>query len=419
MARRFMTVATAALALVGFLAACGSSSSGSSGGPSSGASSGSTASSKDAAAWKVGAVLTCTGPLSSSSGPICDATKAWASYTNDNGGINGHKINLIIKDDAGNPATGLTEVHELIEQDKVIALLGSPVTATYGSYLKTTDVPQIGSPPSVTDLLNPNVFATSLNEISTAYASVNEPAKAGLKKFGYLFCAESAVCAQSDPFFHALSTSLGLGYSSAKISSSAPDYTAPCLQMKSAGVDALEIGDASEILLRVLDDCVSQGLSARLVASSLVVNPDFVTHKGAENALIIGPNAPSWATGIPAVTTFVNAMKKYAPKVKLAETMIGAWDIGQVFRAAAIAGKLGDNPTSADVKRGLYALKGETAGGLLAPLTYTKGTMQSLGTTNCYFTSTIKDGKFATTNGGKPVCIDPTKLAPFFKALGA
>ena len=77
------------------------------------------------------------------------------------------------------------------------------------------------------------------------------------------------------------------------------------------------------------------------------------------------------------------------------------WAAGMLFEAAARAGHLGDNPTPAQVLDGLYALKGETLGGLTAPLTFTKGQPTSL---KCWFYYQVKDNKFTNPFGATPTC---------------
>jgi len=53
--------------------------------------------------------------------------------------------------------------------------------------------------------------------------------------------------------------------------------------------------------------------------------------------------------------------------------VIYPWIAGKLFEAVAKAGALSPTSTSADVEKGLYALKGETLDGLSSPLTYTAG----------------------------------------------
>ncbi len=48
--------------------------------------------------------------------------QAWASWTNAHGGINGHPVKMIVKDDAPEPVGGAAVAKELVEQDHVMAI---------------------------------------------------------------------------------------------------------------------------------------------------------------------------------------------------------------------------------------------------------------------------------------------------------
>ena len=76
-------------------------------------------------------------------------------------------------------------------------------------------------------------------------------------------------------------------------------------------------------------------------------------------------------TGNPGIKAMDQALNTFKPGlVSSAEFNPGSsmvWAAGLLFQAAASAGHLGDNPTPAGVLTGLYALKGETLGGLTAP----------------------------------------------------
>jgi branched-chain amino acid transport system substrate-binding protein len=94
---------------------------------------------------KIGFICSCTSPLGSSTAINLPGYQAWVKYTNDNGGLNGHPIDLIVKDDNGNPATSIADVHELVGTDHVIAL--SSVTnfeAGWASYVEQQKIPVIG-----------------------------------------------------------------------------------------------------------------------------------------------------------------------------------------------------------------------------------------------------------------------------------
>src|SRR5262245_492290 len=72
----------------------------------------------------VGFICSCTGPLAKSIGRSEEVIQAWAKYTNANGGLNGHPVKVITADDGQNPAQALKAVKKLVEQDKVMAIVG-------------------------------------------------------------------------------------------------------------------------------------------------------------------------------------------------------------------------------------------------------------------------------------------------------
>jgi branched-chain amino acid transport system substrate-binding protein len=72
---------------------------------------------------KIGLICSCTGPLSGSVVDVPPAYKAWAASVNASGGINGHKIDLITKDDASNPTTSVADVQSFVTGDHVVAIV--------------------------------------------------------------------------------------------------------------------------------------------------------------------------------------------------------------------------------------------------------------------------------------------------------
>lgn len=77
-----------------------------------------------AAPIKIGAVLAVTGPASFLGGPEAKTIEMLAKQLNDKGGINGNKIELIIKDTGASPEKAISFTKQLIEEEQVFAILG-------------------------------------------------------------------------------------------------------------------------------------------------------------------------------------------------------------------------------------------------------------------------------------------------------
>jgi branched-chain amino acid transport system substrate-binding protein len=80
--------------------------------------------------YKIGAVFAITGDASSLGIPEKNTAEMLMKSINDAGGINGHKLEVIIEDSAGENAKARTAALKLIEQDKVLAVIGPSRTGT-------------------------------------------------------------------------------------------------------------------------------------------------------------------------------------------------------------------------------------------------------------------------------------------------
>ena len=73
---------------------------------------------------KVGAVLAVTGPASFLGAPEAKTLEMLAEEINAKGGINGSKIELVIKDTGANPEKAVSFTKQLIDEEKVFAIIG-------------------------------------------------------------------------------------------------------------------------------------------------------------------------------------------------------------------------------------------------------------------------------------------------------
>jgi branched-chain amino acid transport system substrate-binding protein len=94
---------------------------------------------------KVGNTMPYSGPASSY-GVIGKSEAAYFAMINEQGGINGRKINFISRDDAYSPPKTVEQVRKLVEEDKVLLLfqpLGTPSNTAIQGYLNDNKVPQL------------------------------------------------------------------------------------------------------------------------------------------------------------------------------------------------------------------------------------------------------------------------------------
>jgi ABC-type branched-subunit amino acid transport system substrate-binding protein len=95
---------------------------------------------------KLGMTLPLTGTASLGYNKIPGAAKAYFDYLNANGGINGRKITLVVKDDRYVPTEAVAKTNELILKDKVMALLAPLGTANVKAVASSVNPGRRGIP---------------------------------------------------------------------------------------------------------------------------------------------------------------------------------------------------------------------------------------------------------------------------------
>jgi branched-chain amino acid transport system substrate-binding protein len=109
---------------------------------------------------KIGQTMPFSGPASAYA-TIGKVEAAFFRMINDQGGINGRKINLIAYDDAYNPAKTVEQVRKLIEGDEVLftfQTLGTAPNTAVQKYLNTQKVPQLFAATGANRFTDPKNF---------------------------------------------------------------------------------------------------------------------------------------------------------------------------------------------------------------------------------------------------------------------
>lgn len=422
MTRRLSRTAAvcAALAVTGFVAGCGDDE------DNDATAGGTTTVAKTTSAnaakgdpIKIGNIGGYTGTLGKSLGKGKDVIEAWVEDRNANGGINGHPIEVITKDDAGNPGNALKAVKELVEDEKVVAIVSdfSFQESAWEKYISQKKIPVIGGASTNPGFLtNPDFFASGTTLVPMLYGMLEMTKGAGKKKLGVMYCAETPVCAQLVPLLRGLGKVAGVEVSGQKIASNAPNYTAPCLALKGDGADALFVAATSDLVPRIAESCNKQGFKPLNVASNSTVDAAFLDKPSMDGTIFSGSNALYTQDDVPGVQRFNKLVDEKLPGLRESDQfslpLIFSFAGAELFAKAAEAAKLTPQSKPAELYDSLYSLKDETLDGVAPPLNFTKG---QPGATLCYFPQKVEDGKFLPANDGSPVCPTPEKA----KAIGA
>jgi len=118
--------------------------------------------------YVIGLTGALTGPPSSTYAPAVDALRIYLDRVNAAGGINGHKIKLVLEDDGAQPSKAAANAKKLISQDNVVLLINASLSSTYAPVIaesKRAGVPLLFAtsvcPPSVYPPAAPLEFCTT------------------------------------------------------------------------------------------------------------------------------------------------------------------------------------------------------------------------------------------------------------------
>jgi len=274
-----------------------------------------------------------TGPYSgpaSSYGTIPKAMAAYYRMVNDQGGVNGRKINFISYDDAYSPPKTVEQVRKLVEQDGVLLIagpLGTPTNSAIWHYMNQKKVPQLFVSTGATKWNDPQHFPWTIGwqpnyqiegHVYASYVMEQRPGG----KIGVLY--------QNDDFgkdyLEGLKDGLGDKAKSMVVVEAAYETTDPTIDsqiigMKAAGVDvfvntgipkfaAQAIRKAAEIQWKPLHILSSVGASvgATLKPAGLENAKDIVS-----DFYIKDPTDPQWKDDA-GYQQWIAFMDKYYPE---------------------------------------------------------------------------------------------------------
>jgi branched-chain amino acid transport system substrate-binding protein len=358
---------------------------------------------------KLGAIMDVTGgaadPLS------ITISNDWAKWTNAHGGIDGHPVKLTVLDDASTPATALSDAKQLVQQDHVIALIGSS-TAVGGSsladYLDQVHVPEIGGNFG-SELTGPDIFPVGVSQGALDVAIQTTVKESGASSMGDFYCTESPNCATLVTQHQISTAALGIkDVLEAPISSSSPDYTAQCLALLNSGAQALEIASFESVAARLIPTCTQQGFTGSIVLSASTLSPAWDTQSTFNTLPLYLVNAV-WNPAdqkTAAQKAYTQAVRKYSPSMLTSPAYSAdepvVWVSDQMFTAAALLGKITPKSKPAAMVKALYKIKNNNLGGTTGPITYSQASEH---VDPCYFVMKIAKGTWTDPLNSSPLCL--------------
>jgi branched-chain amino acid transport system substrate-binding protein len=235
---------------------------------------------------RIGAVLSLTGSYAGLGAPEKNTLLMEVAAINAAGGVNGRQIELFIEDDATDPAKAQAAAVKLIEQYKVVALIGA--TGTGQTMGMRGDVDRAGIPQVsvaggtvITAQFDPLVFQTPWSNSLVVPFTLERLKKDGITKI--------AVIADSGGFgkdgvdvIKKLAPDFGITVASEQLFNAGDtDMTSQLTKIKGSGAQAVVMWTAGKEAATVASNMKQLGMTVPLVGSHGNARKEFITGAGA------------------------------------------------------------------------------------------------------------------------------------------
>jgi branched-chain amino acid transport system substrate-binding protein len=390
------------------VAACGSSGSGSSG---SG-----TSQSSSKSPYIIGSIDTETGVFGSTDAAGALGVEAWAAYVNSHGGINGHPVQLVVKDDQGNPSVALGEVRAFAAEQNLIALVGniSSVETSWAPVAEAEGIPVVGDfPYTPISYSTKYVFPQGTTIGSILYGEAYSAVTLGhATKVGFFYCAEDPACADSvAPIKAFAAADGGTLVNSEAVSATAPNYDAVCTTAKNSGAKALILALGAQTIISLAESCSSVGYNPLYVYQTTALSPQEASVPALENSSLGVVETFPWVDdSTPAQQAFQAGVEEaHVPSSDYGAALSLGWTGGALFQAAMQS--VTATATRASVADALWNLpKGTTLDGLAPPLTYAAN--EPSPQQKCFFVMKLSAGKWTAPYGPTKTFCQPLWQPP-------
>lgn len=344
----------------------------------------------------IGTFQALSGPVAPIGIAMTHGMQAYFNMINEQGGIYGRKIKLIVRDDQFNPAKTVLETKRLVEQDKVFAIvggLGTPGCLAVMDYLEKNKVPFVYQGSGSSKFAFPpkkyifSVQPNYLNEGQIMVKYATDTLKA--QRIAVIYEDDDignegleGVKKGIDRFGGKLVASIGFPPTET-------DFTSYVLKLQQAKPDIVIIYALLKPATSILKTAQSLGFKTKFMTTYPNADPIFILLAGGAAE---GTYVAAWVdiTNIkdPGVLRFFTEMKKYYPKEKGIAYAAAGWIAAEVFTEALR--RAGAPPTRERLIWALETFK-HWSGDLAKDITYGKN--ERAGKYSMYFLQ-VKNGKF-------------------------
>lgn len=350
---------------------------------------------------KVGAILAETGPASFLGAPEAKTLRMLVEEINAKGGINGKTIELIIKDSQANPEKAISFAKQLIDEEKVFAIIGPSTT---GETMAIKNIAEEGktillSCAAAEVIVNPMakfVFKTPQMDKHAVIKIFQAMKHAGISKIGVL-SSNTGFGKAGKEQLEKLAPENGIQVVISEVyDKAATDLTAEVTKLKAAGIQALVNWSIEPAQSIVIKNARQIGLTIPIYQSHGFGNIQFVKAAGAAAEGVIFPAgrllvADALSDKNPQKPVLLAYKKAYEEKFKEDVSTFGghAYDALKILEQALKAA--GPGADKEKVRTTIENMKGLV--GTAGIFNFTPTDHNGLDI-NAFEMLTVKDGKF-------------------------
>ena len=313
--------------------------------------------------FKIGLILPMTGQQASTGRQIDAAVRLYLAQNGDT--VNGHKIEVIVKDDAAVPDQTKRLAQELVVNDKVNVLAGFGITpaalstAPIATQSKTPMVVMAAATSSITQA-SPYIVRSSFTLPQVSVALADWAPKHGIKSVVTLVSDYGPGIDAEKYFKERLTFNGGQVLESLRVPLRGPDF-APFLQkVRDLKPDALFVFVPSGAGASVMKQFQERGLDKagiRLIATGDVTDDDQLNDMGDGALGVVTSHHYSASHNSPMNKKFVDAFQKANKGMRPNFMAVGGWDgMHVITEALRASGKGAANPSGDAL---LAAMKGQ------------------------------------------------------------
>jgi branched-chain amino acid transport system substrate-binding protein len=320
---------------------------------------------------KVGNIIPYSGPASAY-GAIGKTEEAYFRMINDQGGINGRKINFITYDDAYSPPKAVEQVRKLVESDEVLVVfnpLGTPSNTAIQKYLNSKKIPQLFVATGATKWNDPKNFPWTIGWQPSYQSEAQIYAKWLMKekpdaKIGILY--------QNDDFGkdYLKGTKDGLGAKGASMITmeesyevSEPSIDGHIVKIKAANPDVLLIYATPKFAAQTIKKTAELGWKPLQIVTNVSISVGSVMQPaGFENgqgvlsaAYAKDGSDPQWAND-PGMKKWNEFLDKYMPGADKTDSAL-VYGYGAAQTLTKVLQMCGDDLTRANVMKQAASLR--------------------------------------------------------------